>query len=84
MRRLIMQPSPASCHLGLNILFSYLFSNILKLRSSRNVRDKVSHPKNRQITPYRLSLTAYPVHSQFQLVWKIQMEPIPNSVSCLS
>jgi phosphate starvation-inducible membrane PsiE len=30
--------------LGLNILFSTLFSNTLSLRSSLNVSDQVSHP----------------------------------------
>jgi hypothetical protein len=42
MKLLIMQFSPTSCHFI--SLRSNLFSNILSLRSSLNVRDQVSHP----------------------------------------
>jgi phosphate starvation-inducible membrane PsiE len=44
---LIMQLSPAFCHLILlryDILFSILFSNTLNLCSSLYLRDQVSHP----------------------------------------
>jgi hypothetical protein len=39
--------SPVGCYFGLlkpKVLFNTLFSNILRLRSSLNVRDQVSHP----------------------------------------
>jgi hypothetical protein len=39
-----LQPSVTSSLFGPNILFSTLFSNILSLCSSLNVRDQVSHP----------------------------------------
>ena len=39
-----LHSSVTSSLLGQNILFNTLFSNTLSLRSSRNVRDQVSHP----------------------------------------
>jgi len=47
MKTLIMQFSPLPCYLvplKPNIFLSTLFSNILSLYSSLNVRDQVSHP----------------------------------------
>jgi hypothetical protein len=42
MKLLIMQPSPASCHLGLHILLSIL--NTFSLCSCLNVKVQVLHP----------------------------------------
>jgi hypothetical protein len=42
--RSYIQPPITSYLLGLNIVPSYLFANILSLCSSFNVRDQVSHP----------------------------------------
>jgi hypothetical protein len=39
-----LQPPITSVLFGPNILLSTLFSDILSLRSSLNVRDQVSHP----------------------------------------
>jgi hypothetical protein len=39
-----MQHSPASSHLGPNILLISLFSNTFNLYSSDNVKDQVPHP----------------------------------------
>jgi len=47
MKLLIMQSSPASCHLSLLVpytLLSTIFSNSFNLCSSLSVKDKISHP----------------------------------------
>ncbi|PNF41301.1 hypothetical protein B7P43_G01440, partial [Cryptotermes secundus] len=45
-----LQPPVTSTLFGPNILLNTLFSNILSLCSSRNVRDQVSHPYRQNYT----------------------------------
>jgi hypothetical protein len=62
MKRLIMQFSPTSRHFI--PLLSTLFSNILSLSSSLNVRDQVSHPDRKTGTIIVLYILIFTVFAR--------------------